>query len=753
MTGHWTIFSSLRSKARRGIWLEALAVLAATFVVYLAVTYAIDRQFRLEWPFRFGLLAALLWFLGRALYQRLIRPIRVELSDDEMALAVERREPAMRQELISALQFDRRLVAGVPADYAESTELMTTVVTDVKSRVSQMPVHRALERGRVAKFAMILVASLALIVVAASFLDLGLWAKRNLFLSAEEWPRYTKFEWQVEQTRVPQGDPLKLQVAVSGPLPDQVFLTYEFQGGDSGTEAMSQTGNDALFSFEMESVLESMTVQVEGGDGLSERLEIIVVERPRVEDLAITLHYPDYMGREANRLETIEGDIRLPVGCRVEVDGRSHKPITEAFLLIGQGDKVTMERFDDHSFRGSVSPEASTLLTVDVVDTDGLGAGRPPKVYLRLADDQAPRVDFRTDGIGNLITNRARIPGNLKLKDDFGLRSVSSDYRIAGHASADGGEALPEQDPTGLPWERAEVSGLPDFQAGAELFETSTVLDLKPWLKNPEDEEDPANPLRPGQLISLRFRAVDNFGPGDPHVGQSEILTFRVVTSTKLIEELMRRQVEQRHEATEILTAEIEHLSLLREILNPTSDDPRASKARAKLRAMSREQKALGRRVMFVAERYAQIVAEYRNNRILDSTKAGELTDLIVKPLEGLAENDFPTTAREVQRFAASGDDALRSSAVAGYDKIVQSLERVIRNMQDAEDLAQLVEALRQVIKIEESAIEGVKERLEEAGANIFGGAGTDPDKGQTPDDPDKAPENKSDENKNGKDK
>jgi len=722
----WTIFSTLRSKARRAIWVETLAVLALAFVVYLGVTYAIDRQFRLEWPFRLALLAGLLWFVGRTLYFRLIRPISVELSDDEMALAVERREPTMRQELISAVQFDRALVAGVPAGYSESTELMASVVGDVKSKIANVPVHRALERGRTAKFGLVLISSLVLVVVAAVFLDLGLWAKRNLLLSAAEWPRYTQFAWEVQQTRVPQGDPLKLQVRVSGPIPDQVFLNYEFAGGEDGTETMSQTGDESLFSFELESVLESMTAQVEGGDGLSETLEIVVVERPRVEELVLTVEYPEYMQRERERLDSVEGDIRLPVGCRLVVEGRSHKPLREAFLLMGQGDKVPMDHTPDQRFSGSVSPTASTLLTVDVIDTDDLGAGSPPKVFLRLAADQEPRVDFRTDGIGNLITSRARIPGTLKLKDDFGLRELSTDFRIAGRPDAEGGDALPDPDPAGVPWERAEVAGLDQFEAGVEVFETTTSFDLQPMLKD-EDEASENNPIRPGHLISLRFRAVDNFGPGDPHVGESEIMTFRVVTTTKLIEELMRRQIEQRHEAMQILVTEVDHLGLLKEILNPSSEDTRAARARAKLRAMAREQKALGRRIQFVAERYEQVVAEYRNNRILPVPKTNELMERIVDPLKQLAERDFPQTSRDVTRFAATGDEAVRQSATEGYDQIVRRLERIIKDMADAEDLAAIVEELRRVIKLEESAIEDVKARLEEAGAGIFGPGGKEP--------------------------
>ena len=119
-------FRFLRAKARAGILIEGGAVAGLALVCYLVITYGLDRNLRLEWPFRLMLLSVFLIGLGVLCYRRIYRPIAVDLSDDEMALAVEREAPQMKQELISAVQFERVLLAGGPT--VESRDLMSSVV-------------------------------------------------------------------------------------------------------------------------------------------------------------------------------------------------------------------------------------------------------------------------------------------------------------------------------------------------------------------------------------------------------------------------------------------------------------------------------------------------------------------------------------------------------------------------------------------------------------------------------------------------
>ena len=155
-----TYFDRLRSRVRLGITAEALGWVAAAAVVFVIVSYAADRGFRLERGFRVAFLIGFGAVLATVFVRKWLRPARVELSDDELALAVERQDQGIRQALISAVQFDRDLTKDGVA--GESNAMRTRVVADTEARLSQIEFGRAIDRRRIARFTLSLAAAVVL---------------------------------------------------------------------------------------------------------------------------------------------------------------------------------------------------------------------------------------------------------------------------------------------------------------------------------------------------------------------------------------------------------------------------------------------------------------------------------------------------------------------------------------------------------------------------------------------------------------
>lgn len=729
-----------RRRARTGIWIEALGLVALLLVAYALPTLLTDRSLRLEWIYRALLLGSFLVVAVRVVLRRLLRPLEVPLTEEELALAVERGEPALRQSLISSLQFERDLASGATA--VESPALKAAVVAQLRQRLAAVPFGRAIDARRVRRFAGGVVAAAAFFGAwgAIDGESLRIWAQRNVALSNVDWPRYTvlAFADGVDAVRLPQGDALtvRVEVAAGGPVPDQVFVEYAFADGEAGAEPMSLTG-EREFSWTLDTVLADLRLTVQGGDSLPIGLGVTVVERPRIDDLSVRVTFPDYMEREPFDVPPTEGELRLPRGAALQLSAKSQKPLTAAFLLFGSEAKVPLALgTDGHSFRGEFAPPASGLLVVDVIDADRLGAGTPPKLLLRVGDDKPPTLEFRLRGIGTSITAHARIPGELKVRDDFGLRSVDAVQRAVDDRAPAAGAA--ETAPAEVPWAPAEPVFAATLGRGAVRYETQAIVDLARWNKVP-DEQSPENPIRPGMLFSLRFGAKDNFGPGDPHEGFGETMTFRVVTRDKLVEELRRRQVEQRQELQTI--AEDEHAAALElaETVNPREAGELQKQAEGRFRALARRQQALGRRVRFVGDLYQRILWEYENNRLIEANKVRQIEALITAPLESLATDAFPATSRLVEVFLQSGQETTRAEAVNGYKEIERRLAAVLKEMEQAENLAALLEELRNVIKLENDAIRDVQKRVQDREQDLFrpkkdAGPGGDPPKGSTPD-------------------
>ncbi|MBL8732603.1 MAG: hypothetical protein JNN13_09575 [Planctomycetes bacterium] len=716
--------AALRARARRGIAVEALGVAGLLLVAFAIPTLLTDRALRLEWAYRAALLATFVVVLLRVVWRRFVVPSRVDLGDGEMALAVERRSPEIRQALISSLQFDAELQRGVAT--VESPELKAAVVRDVRSRLAAIPFGAAIDAGRVRRFA----AGIAAAVVffggwtALDAPSFGIWAQRLLLLSNVDWPRYTTLGFaDTGELRLPQGDPLTLRVTVDGPVPDKAFVRYRFATGDEGEEPLSRTG-EREFTWTIDAVIADAELTVSGGDAVAITTRVHIVERPRVDGLAVVVTFPDYMGREPLAVPAGEGELRLPKGARLAITAQSQKELSEAFVLFGNDQKHPLTvAADRRAFAGELAPEQSGVMVVDVIDRDRLGAGAPPKLVLRVGDDKPPLLEFRLRGIGTSITAHARIPGELKIRDDFGLTAVAAGYRVQQDKAATGGEGAA---PAPLPepaFADAVVAYDEALTVNSLRLETSALVDLRQWNRI-ADEAAADNPIRPGMLFSLRFAAKDNFGPGAPHDGFTEVMTFRVVTRDQLVEELRRRQLEQRQELEHILEEEQAGTLEVAETVNPTAAGDRQKLALAKLKAQARRQQALGRRVAFVADAYQRLLWEYENNRLIEPNQVRQIEGLIPGPLAVLAKDAFPATSRQVAAFADTGDEATRLAAVDGYKDIEARIRAVLKQMEDAERLAALLEELKSVIKLEDGAIRGVKQRVEDREADIFGPRG-----------------------------
>jgi len=193
-----------------------------------------------------------------------------------------------------------------------------------------------------------------------------------------------------------------------------------------------------------------------------------------------------------------------------------------------------------------------------------------------------------------------------------------------------------------------------------------------------------------------------------------------VVTREKLTEELRRRQIEQRQELQRLLDDEQKALLELTETVAPAQAGDRRAQAEARFKTLARRQQALGRRVAFVGESYQRILWEYENNRLWESNQVRQVEGLIPDPLAALAKDDFPATSRRIEAYARAGDEAVRADAAEGCRAIVRRLTAILKQMEEAESLAALLEELRTVIKLENEAIRDVEGRVRQNESDLF---------------------------------
>lgn len=718
MTSTRDTFARLRARARLGIAVEAASVCAIVGGAFVFGSYLIDRTLHLEVGFRAILALVVAACLVRAVRIRLLAPMRVDLGDDEFALAVERRDPQLRQSLISAVQFERDLESAT-AHAGESASLKRHVVDDVTRRAIGIRFHRAIDRARVARFAGVGIAAIAAVGLWSSLSsdEARLWFARNVLLADEPWPRRTHLRFLDHDPSVPlrlaEREDVTLRVEAAGVVPDRIELDCRFASGETFTRTLDQA-TERVFGITLEALLEDAVVVARGGDGSTAELRITLIPRPRLALTGMTLVYPEYMRRPARDVVDTGGDVRVPRGGSLTLTARSSKPLRSASLTFAQQHVPAELAPDGLGVTAVCTPTESGPLRLDAIDLDDLGPDQPTQIHVRVVEDTAPVVDFVTDGVGAMITPIARIPGFLDVRDDYGVRTARAEFKIAETKTTDDG--APETAPA--EFEPAPFTGLDALVPGVTEAELEIALDLQALCPDP-DPNSPANRVRPGHTLSLRFAAHDDFAP-EPNTGTSETLHLRVVTAEALLTELRRRQTEQRRDLERVLDDETRGRDELAEIVPPGGDDPRAMQARLRIQAIARQQNSLGMRVQGIAARYRQILREMLNNRLFEPQLTSRLDAQIVSPLMALASGDFPVSAARTADFATSGDPDLRDQLVASYDNICDVIRQVLAHMERTEDLAALIESLRLILDMQGRVGSLVESALEAQGTGLF---------------------------------
>jgi hypothetical protein len=233
-------------------------------------------------------------------------------------------------------------------------------------------------------------------------------------------------------------------------------------------------------------------------------------------------------------------------------------------------------------------------------------------------------------------------------------------------------------------------------------------------------------------ILALRFEATDGKLP-TAQLGTANELNFRIVTREELMQDLQRRQLEQRRELENVLEAEFEARARLGELPGLAGDTEAARRARTRIETVARRQLALAAQVQGIGQRYTQIVAELANNRLFEPTVTRGLQSRVVQPLEALGRRGIPTLAGRVSAFAAAGTESARVDCIETCDQVIAQIEALLAQMERGESLAALIDALRGIIRTEAEVEAQVRRLLDAEIPGLFDpvDAASDPEAGE----------------------
>ena len=718
---------SLRELVRASIWTRGLSILVVSLAVLACLSFGIDRAFRLSVT---GRSIALVFYLGGLCWitwKTLVKPALLALSDSVLADLVESRFPALSDSLRSAVSFLGEPAGTSKTDHGLTTLLKKEVTRQAAKDTEKLQFSEVVDSKRISESIVMALCAACVVGVLASYTgdSFGIWLQRQLLLSEKNYQYQSELEvlgLEDGVLAIPRGDTLRIAAkTIAGKEnPARVSIRFEYSSGRSrhymdggGTE------NPDRFEFEHPSVTEDFSFQlVEEGRGFfsnyhSPRYRVRVQERPEVESLTIERSPPEYTGLGVERIEGDIGELAVPAGSRLSIEGRSNKKL-EGAVLETEGKKIPLQPSpeDPRVFTGSWEPDSGGSCLIRLQDKEDVAPEGPFQFSVHMVEDRAPLVQAHTKNIGQMITAQARIPLIVNARDDYGIDSAWLRWTLEDPEGA--------EDPVEIPLPLAEGE-LPSREA----------------LKVEQAWEITSLGIQPEKRLNLQVGAGDNDRISGSKKGYSGIMSFLVVTPEKLGEEFLRRELEQRRVLERLTKEERSVRDRIYRMVDETWSKPGAISREEleKMRSLAATERQHGRQLQAIAAAVEQILEEMKNNRIGEADDIERLAELIIDPLRTLGTLTLPQIEARLKSIGDLPDE--KSRVAAGLelgrtvDAKIQEMENILIQMQRLEGFTEIVKHLRAIIRTQTESAGAIREAYRSLIDDIFEDDLFEEDKGE----------------------
>jgi len=703
------MLAAVRRRTRIWIWAESLAIAAAVALAGAWLSLVLDRLVEPPIWVRGAMLAAVIAAVTWVLVTRLAMRLAVPLTDESLALVVERAHPEFGDALSTAVSCSRGGNAEV------DPEMLAATVSAAAARAGGIRTGAIFRRRRLAGVLAAVAGAVAVTAVAAAArpTETAIWTRRMLGLSDAPWPRRVAFEPEgfVDGRRVvARGDDVDVLVraiAAWGDPPEMVELRTRGRGGVRSERMGGRGGATAAgqsFGHVLKGVDEDLDVEIRGGDARLRGLRVVVEDSPVVTALEITSTPPPYLGG-GPRTSAASRVVTVPRGSIVSLACTSSKPLSAARVSIrraavADGTDAVEEliaRLDSASAPATeisaVTPpiDVDTAVLVRLVDEHGLVNRDPVAVVLAAVPDEPPRVAVRLAGISSAVTPQATLPIEGSITDDHAL--ASADVRLAvGDASriVPIARALDGVAAVDLAADRPELVRLE--QAGLAI---GTRLEVS---------------------VSARDRCTLADGPHET-IGETWILDVVSPESLRALVEarevLLRRRLE----------GVIDDLVKARDAAAAKAPRPADDGGDGDDHGGDGVARRCGEAAARAAGETAEIAGEFRgihrelvNNALATPDVEARLLGQIAEPLIAIVTEELATAISRCRK-AGEGDAAGGGQAMAAaLDAAVAKLRAVLDRMLELESINEVIERLRGVIRVQEQIRDDTLERQRRRG-------------------------------------
>ncbi len=429
--------------AGRLVWL-----VGAPLLVAIALQAAVGMPLVVRALVLPAALIAALWLAWRGV----IRPALARATPVAAALMVERARPGLESRLVSALETYPDLAAEKPRFHRDLVEaLVLRAGADVAAADLDTVVDRRPARRQLAGAALALVAWIAAVAIAPGALGGGL---RGLVDAWRDLADHLRGAFGAGIAIEPleraylAGSDVTVRARLHGFSAAETIVHWRIAEDETWNERTLAVDAEGRAALDMPAATKSFTCWFSVGKLVSERVEVVVTERPRIANLVVEYAAPDYVRRAPEVDSRSDGNLDALYGSTVVLTVEANKPLAGATLTVAGGAEPISFSVGDRFANGVLkldvdawlasATDIETAYTLALVDEYGFANDDAAKAYrLVVRKDQPPTIAF--SGLPHtspaqeptlLERDLVRLPLVLKAADDQGVARISLHWRI-----------------------------------------------------------------------------------------------------------------------------------------------------------------------------------------------------------------------------------------------------------------------------------------------------------------------------------
>src|SRR5215467_10718226 len=394
----------------------------------------------------FRLLAAL-WFAG-LVWTFLVRPIRREVSDTQVAMYLEENDPTLEAAILSAIEATSGSVISQDHSPHLVDKLVKQAIDQCRSAQRGHHVDKQALKRHVMTLGAVALAGILLVMLGPAYLKHGLSAMLIFTRAAAKSSPYS-IEVTPGNAKIPRGSDQPVTARLVGfTSKDATLMARSSQGAEFEPIPLVAGASPAAFEGMLFHIDKGTEYYVKSNGVTSSTYTMTVLDLPTVGKLELEYHFPAYTGLPVQKID-VGGDVAAIRGTEVWLKVTPTMSAPDGKIVVNDANGGTLTKQADGTLTGKFTIKDEGFYRIGLTGPHGEQVDASQKYTIDVLKDQPPVVSFDKPGRDSNATPVEDVFVEAKANDDFGITDLQLFYSVNGGAEKkvqlfSGGKALQE---------------------------------------------------------------------------------------------------------------------------------------------------------------------------------------------------------------------------------------------------------------------------------------------------------------------